>query len=247
MIGSWYPTPGFCEACGMSSMSEPRAITGLPLPHVATHAVGIPANPRSILKPFFSRMPVRYFDVSNSWNPSSPKLKTWSTICCVATFIVSMSAATSFFSSSTRGGPGGVGVPCCPGAPPRPPRWAETATARTEVRIVVRTVLLLFMTDSPARCRFRPYVYHRDTETQRKADITPSRSRTRDSTARACVAGPPIGRTVTPLRGVAVESTRSVSLCLGGQLAGARRASSDGVAETGSGRRCVESETPPGS
>jgi hypothetical protein len=76
MIGSWYPTPGFCEACGMSSMSEPRAITGLPLPHVAIHAVGMPANPRSILKPFFSRMPVKYFDVSNSWNPSSPKLNT---------------------------------------------------------------------------------------------------------------------------------------------------------------------------
>ena len=24
-------------------MSEPRAMTGLPLPHVATHAVGMPA------------------------------------------------------------------------------------------------------------------------------------------------------------------------------------------------------------
>ena len=47
-------------------MSEPSAITGLPDPQVATHAVGIPATPRSILKPFFSRMAVRYFDVSNS-------------------------------------------------------------------------------------------------------------------------------------------------------------------------------------
>ena len=30
MIGSCHATPGFCEACGMSSMSEPSAITGLP-------------------------------------------------------------------------------------------------------------------------------------------------------------------------------------------------------------------------
>ena len=35
MIGSWYATPGFCDACGMPSMSEPSAITGLPDPHVA--------------------------------------------------------------------------------------------------------------------------------------------------------------------------------------------------------------------
>ena len=67
--GSCYATPGFCEACGMSSISEPSEITGLPEPHVATHAVGMPATPRSILKPSFSRMPVRYFEVSNSWKP----------------------------------------------------------------------------------------------------------------------------------------------------------------------------------
>ncbi len=53
----------------MSSISEPSEITGLPEPQVATHAVGIPAMPRSIWKPSFSRMPVRYFDVSNSWKP----------------------------------------------------------------------------------------------------------------------------------------------------------------------------------
>ena len=57
-------------------MSEPIAITGLPLPHVAIHAVGMPARFSWIEKPFFLRMPVRYFDVSNSWNPSSPKLNT---------------------------------------------------------------------------------------------------------------------------------------------------------------------------
>ena len=47
-------------------MSEPSAITGLPDPHVRDPAVGMPATPRSTVKPFFSRMPVRYFDVSNS-------------------------------------------------------------------------------------------------------------------------------------------------------------------------------------
>ena len=35
-------------------MSEPSAITGLPDPHVATHAVGMPDTPRCTLKPYFS-------------------------------------------------------------------------------------------------------------------------------------------------------------------------------------------------
>ena len=43
---------------------------------VATQAVGIPATPRSTWKPFFSRIAVRYLEVSNSWKPSSLKLKT---------------------------------------------------------------------------------------------------------------------------------------------------------------------------
>ena len=60
----------------MPSMSEPSAMTGLPEPHFAIHPVGTPANPRWTVKPFFSRTPVRYFDVSTSWKPSSPKLKT---------------------------------------------------------------------------------------------------------------------------------------------------------------------------
>ncbi len=54
-------------------MSEPNAMTGFPEPQVATKAVGIPAVPRSTVKPFFSSNPVRYFDVSNSCMPSSPK------------------------------------------------------------------------------------------------------------------------------------------------------------------------------
>ena len=50
----------------MQSISDPSAITGLPDPQVAIHAVGIPAMPRSILKPSFSRIPVKYADVSIS-------------------------------------------------------------------------------------------------------------------------------------------------------------------------------------
>ena len=64
----------------MPSMSEPIAITGLPEPQVATQAVGMPATPRWTLKPYFSSMPVRYFEVSTSCMPSSPKLNTESTI-----------------------------------------------------------------------------------------------------------------------------------------------------------------------
>ena len=53
IIGSRYATPGFCDACGMQSMSEPSAMTGFPDPQVAIHAVGMPATPSSIVKPFF--------------------------------------------------------------------------------------------------------------------------------------------------------------------------------------------------
>ena len=75
-------------------MSEPSAITGLPDPQRRAHAVGMPATPRSILKPFFSRMPVRYFDVSNSWKPSSAKLKTVSFIFWMFSPIASTSMPT---------------------------------------------------------------------------------------------------------------------------------------------------------
>src|SRR5689334_11029462 len=60
----------------MQSTSEPSAITGLPDPQRAVHAVGIPATPSCTVNPFCRRIAVRNFVVSNSWNPSSPKLKT---------------------------------------------------------------------------------------------------------------------------------------------------------------------------
>jgi hypothetical protein len=58
-------------------------------------------------------MPVRYFDVSTSWKPSSPKLNTWSVICCVWTRMAWTSAVMSRFSVSSRadagfGSAGGV-------------------------------------------------------------------------------------------------------------------------------------------
>ncbi len=81
----------------MSSMSDPSEITGFPDPQEASHAVGIPAMPRSILKPSFSRMPVRYLLVSTSWKPSSPKLKTLSTITCACFFMASIWPTRSAF------------------------------------------------------------------------------------------------------------------------------------------------------
>jgi hypothetical protein len=48
----------------MQSMSEPKGMTGLPEPQEAIQAVGIPATPRSIWKPSFSRMLVRYREMS---------------------------------------------------------------------------------------------------------------------------------------------------------------------------------------
>ena len=56
-------------------MSDPSASTGLPLPQLATNAVGIPTMPSSTVKPFFLSSSTRYRCVSTSWNPSSPKLK----------------------------------------------------------------------------------------------------------------------------------------------------------------------------
>ena len=59
--GSCQGMPGFCEALGMQSTSEPSAMTGPPCPCVqrATHALGMPATPRSTVKPFFSSSAVR--------------------------------------------------------------------------------------------------------------------------------------------------------------------------------------------
>ncbi len=66
-MGLWYATPGYCEAFGMQSTSLPRAMVGpSPLLHVANQAVGIPETPSTISKSLSFRIPVRYFDDSNS-------------------------------------------------------------------------------------------------------------------------------------------------------------------------------------
>src|SRR3954469_15817829 len=85
----------------MQSISEPNAITGFPEPHLAVHAVGIPATPRSTVKPSCSSVSVRYFDVSNSWNPSSPKLKISSLIIWLRVFSASTLPIRSAFIPST--------------------------------------------------------------------------------------------------------------------------------------------------
>ena len=61
-------------------MSAINPMTGFPRPQEATQAVGIPATPREIWKPSFSRMSVTNLEVSNSWNPNSEKLKIESTM-----------------------------------------------------------------------------------------------------------------------------------------------------------------------
>ena len=51
-------TPGVWFVVGTPSMSVPSAMTGRPMPQVATHDVGMSATPRRTVKPFFSRMAV---------------------------------------------------------------------------------------------------------------------------------------------------------------------------------------------
>src|SRR6516225_6108649 len=111
----------------MSSMSDPRAMMGLPSPQVARNAVGIPATPRSILKPAFSKIPVRYLDVSNSWKPSSPKLKTVSTITWAFFFMPSIWPARPAFIALALAGA----------------IWAEAETARIAVSSNTRIRFLL--------------------------------------------------------------------------------------------------------
>ena len=98
--GFSYATPGYWEVDGTPSKSLPKAIVGPPSPfdHVASHEVGIPEIWYSTSNPFSSRILPKYFDVSNSWNPSSPKLKTLSIITCV----IFLSSSTNCDTSSLR-------------------------------------------------------------------------------------------------------------------------------------------------
>src|SRR5262245_17142043 len=113
-------------------MSEPSEITGFPDPHLATKAVGIPATPRSTLKPFCSSRPVRYFDVSTSCMPSSPKEKTWSTISWIIFAFASISFAASALSASSFGVLGYLYLMESAALPP--PRCAKTGNGGTRAR-----------------------------------------------------------------------------------------------------------------
>ena len=97
-------------------MSEPKAITGWPDPHRATHAVGMPATPSCTVKPFSRSSRPRYFCVSTSWKPISPKLNTMSFICWPRSNIAGdeTSESSSAFSFATLGSTlaAGAGLPC---------------------------------------------------------------------------------------------------------------------------------------
>ena len=82
----------------MPSISEPSAITGLPrCRRWPPTRWGCRRTPRWTLNPYFSSMPVRYFEVSTSCMPSSPKLNTESTISCASLPISSTPRTASAF------------------------------------------------------------------------------------------------------------------------------------------------------
>src|SRR5437867_12482429 len=66
------------------------------------------------------------------------------------TRIVSMSAATSFFSASTCGGPGGVGAVGCDGALPRPRCAATPAKANDTNAIDTNAFRIVKLSSLPA-------------------------------------------------------------------------------------------------
>ena len=92
-------------------MSLPSAIFGPgPLDQVAVKAVGMPAAPRTTVKPFFSRMPVRYSLVLCSWKPGSAKLNTMSTISCASLVCASTSSAATFFWAGVASASAGLAI-----------------------------------------------------------------------------------------------------------------------------------------
>ena len=117
------------------------------MPHVATHAVGMPDWPRSTVKPFFSRMPVRYFEVSTSWKPSSPKLNTESTISCASLARPSTCSVTPRLSairvalSAPPGGGAAAGLAA--GACASAVAALSAAAAIVNPKVIVRAIVLL--------------------------------------------------------------------------------------------------------
>ncbi len=85
----------------------------------------MPDCPRVILKPNFSSCAVRYFEVSTSCMPSSPKLKTESTISCASFAISSTPLTASFFCSAS------FALSCAEAWVPNDATSAAIATKRT--------------------------------------------------------------------------------------------------------------------
>src|SRR3954447_5556818 len=127
----------------MQSTSEPRAITGLPEPQRAVHAVGMPAPPSCTVKPFCRRIPVRNFVVSNSWKPSSPKLKTESFHFWMFSCIASTSRPTFCLFCCACGDVAPVAIgPVLAGSGAGWPRCApsETVISATVARAIPRVI-----------------------------------------------------------------------------------------------------------
>src|SRR3990170_1815097 len=114
-------------------------------------------TPRSTLKPFSSRMPVRYFTVSNSWKPGSAKEKTISTISWIFFAMPSISLAASALSRSSCGVLGYLylmeSAQLVP--PPRPPRpWAASVIGATSARATMRESTRRCICPSPEESMF---------------------------------------------------------------------------------------------
>ena len=105
-------------------MSEPSAITGLPLPHVAMNAVGMPATPSSTVKPFFFEhvdqvlrrlelLKAQLAVAEDLSRPSAARTRRASTSAAASCLSTSSRAVSSLcFASSCFVGLGGRGADC---------------------------------------------------------------------------------------------------------------------------------------
>ncbi len=102
----------------------------------------MPDWPRVMVKPFFSRMPVRYFEVSTSWKPSSPKLNTESTASWASLARPSTCSATPRFNaarlaSAALGGAGFATGGVCASAVAA----LTTAAATVNPNVILRAIV----------------------------------------------------------------------------------------------------------
>ena len=91
---------------GRASNSARMPITGLPLPKVATKAVGIPATPRCTAKPSFSRMPARRAAERSSLSAVSECCQSSAAMRPISGASASASASTAAFAFGSGALPG---------------------------------------------------------------------------------------------------------------------------------------------